>query len=131
MRSRAEWIREYTGTSKADVAFALDLATSPGEVDAAAWLSLLLFDVAGCNNGFTEHDREWPPLHKLVCAARIRVHGYPDDRRRIAEIADAGSVAAAALGVERRKAARAERDAEIHRLGFNAAVPARRRPLRT
>lgn len=120
----------WAGTTKADIAFALDLATSPSEVDAAAWLSLLLFDVAGCAKPFTEHGRQWPPLSKLVYLARGRVDGFPDSLREASERANAMSTAAREQRKAENKAARAEREAQIERLGFNNANPVPRRPRR-
>lgn len=75
LTSRAAYLEEHSGATKADVAFALELATTVAEVDAAAHLSLVLFGVAGCNDGFAEHGRTWLSLHQLVVAARGRVGG--------------------------------------------------------
>lgn len=109
--------------TKGDVAAALDLAASPSEVDAAAHLSLLLFDVAGCNHGFVERGRAWPSLHDLVARARARVGGYPDSWTAAAERHRQLDAAAAE---QRRREARELREecrAQQDRIGLANASP--------
>lgn len=124
LTSRAAYLEEYSGATKADVAFALELAATVAEVDAAAHLSLVLFGVAGCNDGFTEHGRDWVSLHQLVFRHRGRVGAFntPEaiaaaDRDRIA------SENAAQQRASERKQMWREREDRIARLGFNNAVP--------
>lgn len=126
-RSREQQRQLHAETTKADVAFALELATTPAEVDAAAWVSLLLFGVAGTRVPFTEHDRDYPALHDLVCRARARVGGYPD--APIQERADRSAAATAQRAAERRQM-HADREERIARLGMNVAEPVGRRARR-
>lgn len=121
LRSRAAFRHVYQGTSKADVAFALQVAQTPAEVDAAAHLSLVLFDVAGALAPFTDHGRDWPPLQQLIHEARHRVDGFPASLRESAERMDQLSAAAAARRHANAIAARQEREARVARIGFNNA----------
>lgn len=130
-RTRAEWCRTYADLTKGDVAVALELAVTPEEVDAAAHLSLALFDVAGTLATFTDRGRDWPPLHDLVIAARTRVHGYPDSRYTARERDAAQSAAGRELAIARAREAKADREARITRIGVRNVQPTpRRRPRR-
>lgn len=120
--TRAAFLDAYDGTSKADLAFALTMARTPAEVDAAAHLTLALFDVAGTLVPFTDHGREFAPLHRHVLVARGRVHGFPDSLYQSRERAAALSAAGRELAIARRKEARADREARIERLGLTNAT---------
>jgi len=125
--TRAEFLAAYRDLDAADLAFALTMATTPAEVDAAAHLTLALFDVAGTLAGFTDHGRNWRPLHAHVVDARTRVHGYPDSHYRAMERADAQTAAARDQAVARRREIHADNEARIARLGIATAKPARPR----
>lgn len=125
--SRAAALELYAGTGREDVAFALNLAASPAEVDAAAWLSLLLFGVAGCRVPFTARGRTWASLHDLVCRARTRVDGYPEEVRRRAEAHDRLSLDARDQRIRDAREVRQDRERRIERLGINNAEPEPRR----
>lgn len=123
---RDEVRRTHADTTKADIAVALEFATTPAEVDAAAWLSLLLFDVAGCNDPFDEHARTWPALHDQVHAARSRVRGFPEQYYVDDALQRAGAEAARAARIAGAQDARKDRERRIEVLGFDAATPRRR-----
>lgn len=122
LATRGQYVDLYAGTTKADIAFALELARTPDEVDAAAHLSLVLFNVAGCRTGFTEHGIEWPALTVLVGKARARVHGFDPSYYRRAEVAAAASEEATRKGKAQRKQSWNEREERIRRLGFTNAT---------
>jgi hypothetical protein len=126
--TRAAFLAAFRDLTKADVAVALELATTPAEVDAAAHLSLVLFDVAGTLQPFTEHRRQWPALQQLVHRSRVRVHGFPESHYVARERADAQTAAARELAIARRREAKAEREARIARLGVTNAQPTRTAP---
>lgn len=122
-------IEACAGTTKADIGFALQVANTPAEVDAAAWLSLLLFEAAGCTDGFVQHGRSWDSLHTLVAAARRRVGGYPDRYRDQGDRSNAIALSVREIRKAENKAAWEERQNRIRRLGINIAEPPRgRRP---
>lgn len=125
LRSRDAFRHEHQDTTRADVALALEVATTPAEVDAAAHLSLALFGVAGALQRFTEHDRDWPPLQQLVHEARHRVDGFPASLRASAERFNAILAASAARRHADAIAARQEREARIKRLGITNVQPTR------
>ena len=118
--------RAHAATTKGDVALALELATTPAEVASAAWLSLLLFDVAGCNDPVTEHGRTWPSLHDLVYRARSRVRGFPETYYADAELQRAGAEAAKTARIAAARDIQKDRERRIDALGFDAATPRRR-----
>jgi len=113
----------YAGTSKADLAFALELATTPAEVDQAAHIGLVMFDVAGTMRPFDEHGRTWPSLHHCVMRARHRVDGFAPQARATSERLNALSEEARDRAARQRAADRRERDARIERIGFTNAYP--------
>lgn len=121
--TRSGFLGRYADLTKADVAFALELARTPAEVDAAAHLSLVLFDVAGTVVPFTARGRGWPPLHDLVVTARGRVAGFPS-REGERERLDAISAAAQARRQAERAEVYADRESRIARLGFTNATAA-------
>lgn len=123
LRSRDAFRHEYQDTTRADVALMLEVASTPGEVDAAAHLSLVLFGVAGALQRFTEHDRDWPPLQELIHEARHRVDGFPTSLRESAERMNQISAAAAARRHTDAVAARQDREARIKRLGISHVKP--------
>lgn len=95
--NRWEYQSAYAGTTRADLAVALELAETPAEVDQAAHLSLCLFGVKGTLEDFTEHGREWQSLHLTTFDARHRVHGFHGQvNERINAVIDAGVEAARA-----------------------------------
>lgn len=122
LTTRSAFRVAHIETTKADVAFALELATTPAEVDQAAHLSLVLFTVAGCNDGFTDRGRTWRSLHQLVIAARTRVHGYPANER-LRNLALAHREAGARARKQGFREIREERDRRVAAIGFNAATP--------
>lgn len=124
-RTRHEFRDLHAATTPADVAFALELASTPGEVDAAAHLSLVLFDVAGTQSPFTEHGRAWPSLQELVHTARRRVDGFPPSLRETSERLNEITAAATRRRKAEAKAAAQARDTRIARVGINNAEPAR------
>lgn len=89
--TRDELRARFAGLTRADVAFALLLAETPDEVDAAAHLSLALFEVAGCAEQFAEHGTSWLSLSELVGKVRQKVCGPTHHQRRTAELLDAYS----------------------------------------
>ncbi len=121
--NRAEYKAAHAATTHADVAFALAIANTPDEVDAAAHLSLIVTDVAGTLTPFTERGREYQPLHQLVALARHRVNGLhgttnADMNYALDDYAERGrQIRRAEL-----KAIRAARDARIERIGFTNAT---------
>lgn len=121
--TRAGFLATYADTTATDLAIALQLAQTPAEVDAAAHLSLVLFDVAGTLQPVTDRGRAWPALHHLVHDARTRVHGFPESLYRDRERDAVVSAAAREAGAARRKEARADREARVNRLGFAHTHP--------
>lgn len=118
--NRAEYRAVHATTTRADVAFALEVAETPEEVDAAAHLSLCLFDVAGTFNPFTEHGRDYIPLHNQVVHARHRVRGFHgDSAEKTAAFLNTLSENATAQRRREAVAARRADDERIERLGFN------------
>lgn len=126
LQTRDEFLRAHTSTTRADVAFALELAETPVEVDQAAHLSLVLFDVSGCQQPFVERDRSWMSLHQLVIAARTRVHGYPEISAELrTHIANTAEQARRAQ-IRQRNEITVERERRIAAAGgFNNAKPIR------
>jgi hypothetical protein len=118
-RSRAEFVQAYVGMEKADLAIALEMASTPAEVDAAAHLTLVLFDVAGAAVPFTDdRGRAWPALHRLVMDARGRVHGFPDSSYQSIEDGQKLGEEARREAIRRRREIYTEREARIARIGF-------------
>lgn len=115
--SRGQYLEAHASTTRADIAAALQLAETVDEVDQAAHLSLALFGVAATFEAFTEHGRDWRPLHNEVIYARRRVRGFHGDvsdeqaRRIDNELLDAG-------GARRRARAKADREPVLDRYGF-------------
>lgn len=121
--SRWDFKAGHEATTKADLGLALELAQTPAEVDQAAHLSLVLFDVAGTMTVFRHRGRFWPSLHQLTFQARRRVDGFAPQARALSERMNAIAEDAAAIEKRRRTAAHNEREARIHRVGFSNAIP--------
>lgn len=102
--SRTDLRTAHEGTTPRDVAFALELATTPAEVDAAAHLSLALFDSAAVA---AKAAPVWAGLNlaALVHRHRQRVGGFAEYQARSAEL----RALAEASAIARRKADAAER----------------------
>jgi hypothetical protein len=126
LRTRDGFRHMYRDTTKADVAFALEVATTPAEVDAAAHLTLVLFGVPGAAVPFTDdRGRAWPALHQLVMDARGRVHGFPESTYQSVEDGQALGAEARRQAIRRRRDIYAEREAVIARVGISNAKPTR------
>lgn len=119
--SRSEYLSAHAGTTRADLAFALELAESPAEVDQVAHLTLALFGMGQVYEPFTEHGRDFSPLHQLVAHHRNRVDGFGPERARDAQ----RMTDALEYGAHRRRAeakdAYAKREEKIRRFGFTNA----------
>ena len=124
LRTRDAFRHHYRDTTKADVAFALQVAQTPAEVDAAAHLSLVLFGVAAALAPFTDdRGRAWRSLQLLTHEARHRVHGFPETLAQTARRMNAISANAADARRREAIAARAERDRRIEQIGITNVSP--------
>lgn len=101
LRTRRDYLQAHAHTTAHDLVFALKVAETPAEVDAAAHLTLALFDVPKAARPNPTTGRS---LTDEVRAARTRVHGWPESVYRSAERLNDLSVAAADARKARRKA---------------------------
>lgn len=133
--TRGGWRDLLAGVTAEDLAFALLLAVSPAEVDAAAHACLLLHGVAGCRAPVRRRDGTvWPSLEQLTHEARTRVVGFPAETyeagTRLRQVLEDGLAAAARNEQGYIDDARSDRERRIAAVGFDRAVPRRRRPRR-
>lgn len=108
LRSRRDYLAAHARTTAHDLVFALKAAETPAEVDAAAHLTLALFDVP---KAAVPHPATGRSLTDEVRAARTRVHGWPESVYTAAERLNDLSVAAADARRARAKEARDDKAA--------------------